>query len=129
MCHGDDDDCNFDHEFVAHVHCNILHTGDQEHLPIPVFSLITPTISTSFLLHGMLSMGRFETEIDLFTHGSIKEFLKYCHLIGDNDNEEYLQHYAEDITKRFIKEQMQYFPNAQRFIDLWIITTFNLISR
>ena len=63
ICNGNNEDDNFDHEFAAHVHCHLLHIDDQEHLPIPVFFFISPTISTSFLLHVMLSMGRFETEI------------------------------------------------------------------
>ena len=107
VCNDDGDDDSVDDEFTAHVHCNLIHIDDQEHLPIPVFSFISPTISTSFLLHIMLSMGRFETEIDLLTHGSIKECLRYCRLIGENDDDESLATYAEVLTKRFIEEQMQ----------------------
>ena len=55
----------------------LLHVDEKEHLPIPVFSYIPPTINTSFLLHIMLSMGKSETEIDLLTHGSIQESLRY----------------------------------------------------
>ena len=84
--YGDDDNDTFDHEFAAHVHCHLLHTDDQEHLPIPFFSFISPTISTSFLLHVMLYMGRFVTEIDSLTHSSIKECLRQCQLIGPNDD-------------------------------------------
>ena len=83
---GDDDDDSFDHELEEHVHCHLLHTDDQEHLPIPFFSFISPTISTSFLLHVMLYMGRFVTEIDSLTHSSIKECLRQCQLIGPNDD-------------------------------------------
>ena len=74
-------------------------------------------------------MGRFETEIDLLTHSNIKECLRKCKLIGPNDDPESLKKYADNMLQRFIKEQMQYFPNSQRVIDLWIITTFNLFRK
>jgi hypothetical protein len=50
-------------------------------------------------------------------------------LIGHNDDDESLQNYTEVLTKRFIQELMQYFPNAQRVIDFWIIITFDLFSK
>ena len=65
----------------------------------------------------MLSMGRFETEIDVLTHGIIKECLRYFRLIVENDDDESLVTYAEVLTKIFIKEQMKSFPNAQRVTD------------
>ena len=70
----------------------------------------------------MLSMGRFETEVDLTLHGSYRECLRYCGLIGPNNDEASLKQYAKSLTKRWIEEQVQYFPNAQRVIDFWIIT-------
>ena len=70
-------------------------------------------------------MGRFKTEIDLLTHCNIKE-LKKCKLIGPNDDFESLQKYADNMLQTFIKEQIQYFPNSQRLIGMWIIATFNL---
>ena len=72
VCNGNGDNDSVDDEFTEHVYCNLIHIDDQEHLPISVFSFISPTISTSFMLYIMLSMGRFETEIDLLARGSIK---------------------------------------------------------
>ena len=37
VCNDDGDDDSVDDEFTAHVHCNLIHIDDQEHLPIPVF--------------------------------------------------------------------------------------------
>ena len=114
-------------EFSTHVWTYLIYEDDgKDHLPIPVFSYIIPTMNTSFLLHIMLSMGKFETEIDLITHQDLRESLKYCDLIGNNTDEESLHQYAKDLTRKWIIEQVQYFPNSQRVIDFWIITAFKL---
>ena len=38
---------------------------DIDHLPVPVFSYIKPTMGVQFLHHILLSMGQFSTEIDI----------------------------------------------------------------
>ena len=90
------------------------------------FSYIAPTMNTSFLLHIMLSLGRFETEIDIFLHRTLRECFRYCGLIGEEDDAASLERYAGELTQLFIVDQMQYFPNSKRVIDFWIITTFEL---
>ena len=117
-------------DFCRHVFTNLLHDDDnKDHLPIPVFSYITPTMTTSFVLHIMLSMGCFDTEIDLCMHQSLRECLRYCKLIGTDDDEVSLLEYTKVLTRRYIEEQVQYFPNTQRVIDYWIITAFRLFRR
>jgi predicted GIY-YIG superfamily endonuclease len=115
------------HRFQCHVYQDLLVDDDnKDHLPIPVFSYITPTMTTSFLLHIMLSMGQFETEVDILMHENLRECLRYCKLIGENNDDESLKSYANNLTKRYIIEQVQYFPNSKRVIDHWIITASNL---
>ena len=126
---SNEDNSDIDDDFYNHVYYNLIHEDTMEHLPIPCYSFTTPLMSTSFMLHIMLSMGRFETEIDLLTHSNIKECLRKCKLIGPNEDSESLKNYANNMLRRFIEEQMQYFPNSQRVIDLWIITTFNLFRK
>ena len=74
----------------------------------------------------MLSMGRFETEIDLNMHQSILKCLRSCGLVGSNNDTDSLKHYADEFLRKFIIEQVQYFPNLQRVIDYWIITASEL---
>ena len=76
----------------------------------------------------MLSLGHFDTEIDLTTHASIRECFRYAKLIGDSDGIEELN---EDISKlllRYIKEQVIYFPNSKRVIDSWIIAADDILE-
>ena len=46
--------------------------SDKEQLSIPVFSYITPTMKTPFLLYVMLSEEQFEVEVDLLMYLRVK---------------------------------------------------------
>ena len=46
--------------------------------------------------------------------------------VGKHDDEESLEYYIDVLTRRLIEEQMKYFPNAQKLIDFWTITTSSL---
>ena len=75
-----------DNCFCNRVYENLLN-NNEKNIFQSLYFFITPTISTSFILHIMLSIGNFETEIDIILHGSIRESLRCFHLIGpENDN-------------------------------------------
>ena len=97
-----------DHELWAFMKNDILHDDDLRHLPIPVFSYVRPTMGPRFILHLMLSMGEFDTELDLILHRTLRDSLRYAKLIGLNDDEDSLQEYANSLLKKFILEQLQY---------------------
>ena len=70
-------------EFLEHVVANLIIGIEYEiHPPVPVFPYIKPTMGVQFLLHNMLSMGRFETKIDLNTHTALQDSLHYAKPIG-----------------------------------------------
>ena len=46
------------------------------HLVVPL-----PNKGSQFILHILLSMGRFDTELDLILHSSLKESFRYVQLI------------------------------------------------
>ncbi len=75
--------------FKTHVLKNIVDFDEEEmHLPIPVFSFLKPTAGVHFILHLLLSLGSFDTEIDLMMHNSLRESFRYTKLIGSSDTEE-----------------------------------------
>ena len=124
------DSGEFTDEYCHFVNNELVYNDDEkEQLPIPVFSYIAPTMKTSFILHFMLSEGHFETEIDLLLHPSVKECLRYCKLIGPHDDEDSLIEYANNLTRKYIEEQVQFFPNTQRVIDYWIITAHEIFYK
>ena len=125
----DGSSANLTVEMVAHIENNLVYNDDHEdHLPIPVFSYIRPTMGTQFILHLLLSLGHFSTEIDLLLHPNVKESLRYAKLIGENDDEEALQQYSSDVLKTFITEQLIYFPNTRQLIDSWIVCAGDLLD-
>ena len=94
-------------KFREFMHAHLLHHEEkEEHLPIPIYSYLKPTMGVSFILHVMFSMGRFETEIGLIMHRSIRRCLKYCGLIGERNDEESLTEYANTLTQKFIIDQL-----------------------
>ena len=76
----------------------------------------------------MSTLNNAETEIDFLLQRGLRESLRYCKLIGPNNDEASLIEYANTLTRRYIVEQVQYFPNTQRVIDFWIITAHGLFS-
>ena len=110
-------------EFYSHILKNLLYVDEKpQHLPIPVFSYVRPTNGINFLNHLLLSMGRFETEIDLMSNASIKECFRKAHLIGTNDDECSLQEYSNKVLLKYIEDQVRYFPNSMKIIDSFIVT-------
>ena len=109
--------------FIKH---HFLYDDDKRHIPIPVYSYVKPTMGPRFILHVMLSLGEFDTEIDLILQGSLKNALRYAKLIGEEDDEESNQMHSFGLLKKFIEEQLIYFPNSGNILDQWIVTAGNL---
>ena len=100
-------DINADKELYNHVMKNIIYDADEkDHLRIPVYSYIRPTISISFLLHMMFSMGEYETEIDLLKHASLRECFRCAQLIEQGNTVADLEYYTNKLTKEYIVEQL-----------------------
>ena len=53
-----------------------------------MFSYVKPTIGPRFILHIMLSLGEFETELDLILYPTLRDYLRYAGLIGELNDEE-----------------------------------------
>ena len=62
-----------DTDFLDHAEKNLIDDDNGfEHLPIPVYSYLNPSMGVQFILHIMISMGHFATEIDMTLHASIR---------------------------------------------------------
>ena len=73
-------------------------------------------IATQFILHVLLSLGHFVTEVDLLLHATIRESLREAKLIGLSDDPELLQQYSDELLKQFNIEQLQYFPSSKEYL-------------
>ena len=81
-----------------------------------------------FLLHLMLSMGKFDTEIDLTSHNSIRECLRYAKFIGLSNDEQDLIKYSNRLLGQYIREQLQFFPISTRVLITYILSAANLLD-
>ena len=96
-------------DFLKHLYKNILNNDDyKDHIPIPVFSYITTTINTSFMLRGMLSIGYFEKEIGITLQTNLLERIRYFHFIVPDEDKASLLKCTNKLTLRYIEEQVQY---------------------
>lgn len=95
-------------------------------LPIVVFSSIKPSHPTEFLLHILLSLGRFETELDFQVAGSFRESLVAAKLIGNHTDEASLRKYSIDLIVKVIKDILPYQPATMTVIRDYIIEAWNL---
>ena len=105
--------------FVDFIHNHLLFE-EKLKLPIPVYSYIRPSMPHQFILHILLSLGRFQTEIDLNQHTSLRNAFRYAKLIGLNNDEESLRQYSDQLFVRFVEEQLIFSPNSRQIIDPWI---------
>ena len=103
---------------------------EGEKLPIVVFSRISPNRSTNFLLHIMLVMGEFVTELDLRAAGSMKMCLVKAKLIPDKDlgNPDTLRKYANILKGRVVDEILPLQPVSMNQMEDFILKTSQLID-
>lgn len=117
-----------DKEFFEFARDNLVKDEGNKHLPIPVYDFIKPTMGPQFLHHLLLSMGRFDTELDLLLHTNVKDCFRYAKLIGDNDDSTSLEKYSNGLMNLYVKEQLCYYPNGQGTIDSWIVYSGELFD-
>lgn len=80
---------------------------------VPVYSSVSPKNATKFLIHILLSMGRYETELDLYTVPHMRESFYKAGLIESRDAEG-LARDVKALTKRYITEQLMWLPITNR---------------
>lgn len=103
---------------------------DGEKLPIVVFSRISPNRSTNFLLHIMLVLGEFVTELDLRAAGNMKMCLVKAKLIPnrDLDDPDKLKEYATTLKKRVVDEILPLQPVSMNQMEDFILKTSQLLD-
>ena len=117
-----------DYTFIKFAQKNLVVDEDEKNLPVPVFTYIKPQMGHQFILHILLSLGRFETEADLTLHRTLRDSLRYAKLIGDRNDESSLRQYSNQLLKKFIEDQLIYFPNSYRTLDTYITYAAHLFD-
>ena len=102
--------------------------SSNNNLPVPIYTFTKPSMGHQFILHILLSMGRFETEVDLTLHESLRASLRYAKLIGPENDEESLKQYSKDLLQKYVVEQCVQFPNSMRQLATFIVDAGNLFD-
>ena len=102
--------------------------GKGEHLPIPVFSSVTPHNPTPFLLHMMLMLGKYETELDIRMQPSIRHSLVKVKLIGNETTDEALELYSNQLVEMVVTKVLSVQPISLRRLDDFVIMSKRLFD-
>ena len=70
---------------------NFFYKGEEDLLPMPVVSGTIPSNAHQFLIHIILSLGKYNTEIDKLVHPYIRDSIRYVGLIGDATDKDSLK--------------------------------------
>lgn len=99
-------------------------------LPIVVFTRVSPNQTTKFLLHIMLVLGRFETELDFKSSSTLKDSLVRANLIdqSDFDDASQLEEASLKLQKRVVSEILPYQPVSMPGMEKFIIKTNQLVD-
>ena len=116
-----------DKTLLAFAEKELLYVDKEDHLPIPVFSKVLPSVGNQFILHLMLRCGRFETEVDLTLHASLRECLRYAKLIGNDNDYDSLITYTNDLMYVYIMEEVIEYSYSYETIGKLIVEAYRLL--
>ena len=99
---------------------------DNDNLPVPVYTHIRPYVGHQFIIHTLLSLGVFYTEVDMTMHITLFYALSYTKIIGTNDDKHSLKQYSRYLLWSFIEEQLVSLQNLFREINSFIINAAHI---
>ena len=71
-------------------------------------------------------MGKYCTEIDALHHSSFRECLRSVGLIGMDTDIDSLKQYVKNITKKYIENQVVYYPNSMKKTETFIVMAYGI---
>ena len=101
---------------------------DNDNLPVSLYAYIIPDMGHQFIMHVLLSLGIFETELDMKIHRTLSDALRYTKLVGTDCDEELLKQYSRLLRRRFIGEQLVYLQNIYIEIESLIINAAHIFD-
>ena len=97
-------------------------------LPVVVYSNVKPYNASKFVIHLLLSMGRFITERDIWMHASIKDaFVKAGLVIPDNTGR-VLMSQVDFLLNYWIEDQLRYYPVGSKKMDEYIVAADDILK-
>ena len=102
-----------------------LLSKEGEELPYDWYSSIRPSTGSRFLIHLVLSFGRFSNEYDLW-----REFtdwptiFQYCDLLNPAD----VEASVNVLARQYVMQQLRMIPGGTRTFDRHVVDSFRVIT-
>ena len=80
------------------------------------------------MMHILLSLGHFDTELDLILHSSLRDALTYAKLIGSERDNDSLKKYSNELLAMFVKNQLKFYPCSYLQMQRWVNNAADLFD-
>ena len=108
-------------EWIERIRKKYFYEDHNDLLPIPVFLNTAPKNTIYFLIHIILPMGKYHTELDALCNQSFSQSFVNAKLIGDKTDIKSLKEYSRILTRKYIEEQVVYYPNSMSRTETYIV--------
>ena len=81
----------------------------------------SPTNTHQFLIHIVLSLGKYDTEFDALTHRTSRDCFRSTGLIGNATDVVLLKQYSNQLCRKYIEGQVVYYPNLISRIETMVV--------
>ena len=105
-------------QFVAHWKSLSNETA------VVVYSNILPNNPTKFLLHLLLTLGDFITEIDILNVQSFKDAFVAANVVPSCVNEMTVK----TVTRKYLLEQLRFTPGSSKLIEKYLLMAHGVLS-
>jgi predicted GIY-YIG superfamily endonuclease len=98
----------------------------QENLPVTWYTPIKPVQSNRFLIHVLLSMGKFSNELELTLTGSMRNAFIKARLY--NPDPAHREQSINDLTRKYVMTQLLHQPGGTPQFDRFVVATYNVLK-
>ena len=116
-------------EFKRYEKYRLMHVDEDYHgnlLPIHLFDTIKPLVRNKFLIHVLISMGSFNTELELYRGNAVKQWFCNAGLVRcahDISEEE-----VNDIIRIYYLTQLLCVPSGTRTLDRYVCASYHYLT-
>ena len=97
-------------------------------LPIYWYRTTKASVTESFLYHLLLSMGRFTTELELLSQGSLKKAFQSAGLFTYSINQVEMERSVQQLATNYVVKQLSHHPMGTRYLNSELVTAVSTLN-
>jgi predicted GIY-YIG superfamily endonuclease len=97
-------------------------------LPIYWYRTTRASDTENFLYHLLLSMGRFTTELELLSQGSLKKAFQSAGLLTYSIDSAKKEKSIQQLATNYVVEQLSHHPMGTRYLDTELVTAVRTLN-